>query len=586
MTSSIINEVLNIEFRGAAKEVTGSLFIVRARTESGKVTFAVDCGMYQKNGNQQKNYQINYNKLSQEDLNELDFILLTHAHLDHSGLIPHIFKRGYNKPVYATKETIELCRIILADSGHIQEEEAKYTNKKNQRKGFAPVSPLYTAEDAIECMTIFKPVNCKKAFSLMDGTIQIVFKDSAHILGSAYIEVAIRKPDGDEAVMVFSGDIGNKITSRFNKHPNILIMESTYGASLHQAIEMESRNLDLARIILDTIKKGGKVLIPAFTVGRLQLLIFALNQALRFLPPEDRKLLLSVPIIIDSPMGSAVTRVFREMFETNPGRFKYILGEHMDYYLSNHINPFSLPNIRVTESHQESQDLNEIDSPMIIIAGSGMCNAGRIRHHLKHNLWKPENTVVFVGYQAQGTLGRRILSGEISVKINDEQIAVLARIENIPEFSAHADQQGLLRFARKTKSPPDFTFLVHGELKSLTALSEELEKANYKVIIPDPGARYSVTKDFEISDDPEKTIVEIHNPIVSDIASNSFDALYFLAKLESFINTIKSSDQQIAVLSDTDMEIISKSLHDVFSSNAKLKASFNSLKKRVKKGKR
>jgi len=584
MLDNINNEALNIEFRGAAKEVTGSLFIIRAKTPAGRITFAVDCGMFQKNGNPQKYYQINYNKLTQEQLGELDFILLTHAHLDHSGLIPHIFKRGYNKPVYATPETIQLCRIILADSGHIQEEDAKYFNRKNQRKGFSPVSPLYTAEDGIECMSLFKPVKYGKAICLMNNSVRFVFKDAAHILGSSYIEITIRKPDGNDACMVFSGDIGNRVPSRFNRNPNILVMESTYGASNHQPIDMVSRNLRLARLILDTAKKGGKVIIPAFTVGRLQLLIFALNQALRMLPPEEAKTLLSLPIIIDSPMGSAVTDVFRQLFETNPDRFKYILGDDMAYYLEMKINPFTLPNIRVTKSTEESQALNGINSPMVIIAGSGMCNAGRIRHHLKHNLWKPNNTVIFVGYQAEGTLGRRILSGETSVKIYGEQIAVLSQIANIPEFSAHADQQALLKFAKKAKTLPDAAFLVHGELNSLTTLSTELEKSGCKVIVPEPGARHSITQDFKISDDPDRIVVKVHNPFASDIACNTADSSFYLAKLETLLNEIKGTDHQLGVLTNTDMDTINNSLHSIFKKVANIRSMHSSLKKKFKKG--
>lgn len=576
-------EAFSIEFRGAAKEVTGSMFIVRAENSAGKITFGVDCGKIQKNGNSQKYYQKNYNKLTQQDINNLDFILLTHAHLDHSGLIPHIFTRGYNKPIYATEETIKLSRIILADSGHIEEEDANYVNKKNKRANSPFVTPLYTSYDAVGCMSLFKPVKYGKTVSLFDDSVRFVFKDASHILGSAFIEVYIRKPDGNDVCMVFSGDIGSTVTARFSKNPDILVMESTYGGTVREPIDFEQSYLNLARIILKTAADGGKVLIPSFTVGRLQRLLFGLNQALRHLPPDESEMLSKIPFIIDSPMATQATEVFRELFENNPERLRYMLGSNIEYYRKNRINPFILPNLHFTVSVEESQALNNSSSPMVIFAGSGMCNAGRIKHHLKHNLWNPKNTVVFVGYQGQGTLGRKIFSGCKEVRIFGEKVTVNSQIESMPEFSSHADQRALLKFAGKAKTPPDAIFLVHGEELSLNALGAELEKKFPNVIIPAQGARYFLVKDLRLDSSPDNCSVETVNPNISDIVTVKENTVLILQKLGNLVKGLAESEYELAALTHSDMEVIRDSLHTVFEEVSNVRTCHGSLRKKYKK---
>ena len=406
---------MNITFLGAAKTVTGSCYYL----EMNNKKILIDCGMFQGNsGHKDMNFEpFPFNA------EELDFVLLTHAHIDHSGRIPKLYKEGFRGEVIATKATVELCEIMLPDSGHIQEMEHEWLNRKRLRAGKPPIDPLYTYQDAMDCMSVFRKVHYDEYVTL-PGNITARFRDAGHILGSSILELWINE-NGQETKLVFSGDLGNK-DMPILRDPTIidsadyLFIESTYGDRLHQSKENKiSRFVD---IILDTIDKGGNVVIPSFAVGRTQEIIYEINKQLSKYDEKIKKLF-SIPVYVDSPLAISATEVFRNNLDCYDDEAKA--------YIENGDNPLDFPTLQFTKTPDESRQLNENNECKIIISASGMCEAGRIKHHLKHNLWRPESTILFVGYQAQGTLGRRILDGADKVKIFGEEITVNARIESI-----------------------------------------------------------------------------------------------------------------------------------------------------------
>lgn len=430
---------MKITFLGAAKTVTGSCFFV----ETASTKFLVDCGMFQ-------GYSKN-NALNEEEfpfnVEELDYIFLTHAHIDHSGRIPRIYIKGFRGQIIATKATVELCAIMLPDSGHIQEYENEWTNRKRLRAGKPPVEPLYTYQDAVNCLELFRKVSYDEVIKINDE-IRVRFRDAGHILGSAIIEMWINER-GEEIKIVFSGDLGNKDIPIL-RDPSIiesadyLVIESTYGNRLHN--ERVDKAEYFLNLINSTIEKGGNVIIPSFAVGRTQELIYELNKK-KEVYDEKLKMLFATPVYIDSPMAISATEVFRNNLDC--------YDEEAREYIENGDNPLDFPGLQFTRTAEESKALNERKESSIIIAASGMCEAGRIRHHLKHNLWRKDSTIIFVGYQAEGTLGRRLLDGAKKVRLFGEEISVEARIEMIEGFSGHADKEGLLkwieRFNRKPK---------------------------------------------------------------------------------------------------------------------------------------
>ncbi|GAE86902.1 metallo-beta-lactamase family protein [Acetivibrio straminisolvens JCM 21531] len=417
---------MKITFLGAAKTVTGSCFFV----ETASSKFLVDCGMFQ-------GYSKN-NALNEEDfpfnVEELDYIFLTHAHIDHSGRIPRLYIKGFEGEVIATKPTVELCAIMLPDSGHIQEFENEWTNRKRIRAGKPPVEPLYTYQDAVDCLKLFRKVSYDEVVKINDE-IRVRFKDAGHILGSAIIEMWITER-GEETKIVFSGDLGNR-DMPILKDPSIiesadyLVIESTYGNRLHkERVNKAEHFLDL---INATIEQGGNVIIPSFAVGRTQELIYELNKK-KEVCDEKLKMLFATPVYIDSPMAISATEVFRNNLDC--------YDEEAREYIENGDNPLDFPGLQFTRTADESKALNERKESSIIISASGMCEAGRIKHHLKHNLWRKDSTIIFVGYQAEGTLGRRLLDGAKKVRLFGEEISVEARIEMIEGFSGHADKEG------------------------------------------------------------------------------------------------------------------------------------------------
>ena len=473
---------MKVTFLGATKTVTGSNFLVEG---AGK-KFLVDCGMYQ--GSAADEYENEAPFLFNVD--EIDFMLLTHAHIDHSGRIPKLYNEGYRKDVIATKATCDLCSIMLPDSGHIQEMEAEWKNRKRERKGEDPVPPIYTAEDAAKSLEIFKPVQYNEIVDI-DENIKARFNDAGHMLGSSVIEVWITE-NGETKKIVFTGDLGNNDIPLLSPPTMIsdadyLVMESTYGNRLHM------RNDDKAEIFLnvvyETLEKGGTVVIPSFAVGRTQEILFELNKIKEKKHDEEfykkYKKLMSIPVYVDSPLAISATEVFKENMN--------LFNEETQAIINEGDNPLDFPGLKFTRTAEESKALNESEESSIIISASGMCEVGRIKHHLKHHLWEPNSTILFVGYQAPGTLGRKLVDGEKKVKIFGEEIAVNARIEYIEGYSGHADQEWLMNFVYSFTTSPKHIFLVHGEPEGQVVLKQKLEEnTNIHITIPDYGETYQL----------------------------------------------------------------------------------------------
>ncbi len=480
---------MKITFLGAAKTVTGSNFLV----ETAKKKFLVDCGMYQGKATESKENEDQF----LFDVSSIDFMLLTHAHIDHSGRIPKLYNEGYRNPIYSTKATCDLCTIMLPDSGHIQEMEIEWKNKKRKREGKKDLPPLYTAEEATKSLELFRGVKYDEIIEI-DEDIRVRFNDAGHMLGSSIIEVWVTENEKTEKV-VFTGDLGNNdipllASPTMIESADYLVMESTYGSRLHM------RNDDKAEMFLnivsETLDKSGTVVIPSFAVGRTQEIVYELNKLKENTEDEEfikkYKTLMSVPVFVDSPLAISATEIFRE----NMDLFDDDVKEEME----KGDNPLEFPGLQFTKTADESKALNEMDKSSIIISASGMCEVGRIKHHLKHNLWNPNSTILFVGYQAPGTLGSKLVNGEKKVKIFGEEISVNARIEYIEGYSGHADQEWLLNFIYSFVKKPKHIFLVHGEEESQNVLKEKiLETIGIPVTIPDFGETYELNDVIKIT---------------------------------------------------------------------------------------
>ena len=487
---------MNISFLGAAKTVTGSNFLVEG---AGK-KFLVDCGMYQGKAKEEMENEAPF----LFDVNDIDFMLLTHAHIDHSGRIPKLYKEGYRNPVYATKATCDLCSIMLPDSGHIQEQENEWQNRKRQRRGESLVEPLYTAQDAIDSMEIFKPIEYDQIIDI-DENIHVRYNDAGHMLGSAVIEVWINE-DGKTTKIVFTGDLGNNDIPLLSEPTMIddadyLIMESTYGDRLHN--NQEGKAQMFLDIVSETIEHGGTVVIPSFAVGRTQEILYELNliKQEKGKDPDFAKKyeeLMKVPVYVDSPLAISATEIFRENAD--------LFDEATKELILSGDNPLEFPGLKFTKTADESKALNESDEPSIIISASGMCEVGRKKHHLKHNIWNPKSTILFVGYQAPGTLGRTIVDGAQEVKIFGEEFKVNARVEYLEGYSGHADQEWLLNFVYSFIKKPKHIFLVHGEPKGQMVLKGKIiDNTGIPVTIPNYGEVYklendSVTLEIQLAD--------------------------------------------------------------------------------------
>ena len=473
---------MNITFLGAAKTVTGSCYLI----ETKDTKFLVDCGMFQGS----KNESILNAEPFSFNPGDLDFMLLSHAHIDHSGRIPKLYMDGFKGNIYTTKPTVQLCGIMLPDSGHIQETENEWTNRKRQRAGKSPVKPLYTVKEATDCLSLFKGIAYDEVVKI-NNDIRVRFNDAGHILGSSIIEIWIRENE-KETKIVFSGDLGNK-DMPILKDPTIindadyLVIESTYGDRLHTLKEGPERIERFINIITETVASGGNVVIPSFAVGRTQEIIYELNKYMDVYSDKVNKIL-DLPVYVDSPLATSATQIFRENLDC--------FDDEAKEYIANGDNPLDFPTLKFTQSPDESRKLNERDDSIIIISASGMCDAGRIKHHLKHNLWRKDSTILFVGYQAEGTLGRRIIEGAPTVKIFGEEISVNARIEVIDGFSGHADKAGLLSWIGKFNNKPKKVFVVHGEKETMSTFAQTItDEFGIKCIVPSRGDSYVVSAD-------------------------------------------------------------------------------------------
>jgi len=491
---------MHIQFFGAAKTVTGSCHLVR----TAKTTFLVDCGMFQGDKTLKEN---NYGAFGFEP-RDIDFVLLTHAHIDHSGLLPKLYKHGYQGTTYTTRATKELCGVVLPDSGYIQENEVERKNRKLARSGVPLLEPIYTAEDAKRCLPYIEGKKYRETYQLSED-VKVRFQDAGHILGAAIIEIFVYE-NGKETKLVISGDIGNTNQAiiedpTYIKEADYVVMESTYGNRYH--IHSEDKVELLAQTVNEALARGGNILIPSFAVERTQDMVYILKSL------KDEGKIPQADIYIDSPMAVAATKVFienKEIFDDEATA--KLCGKHAECL-------FNDAHIHYMTTSEESMSLNRIKRGAIILSASGMCEAGRIKYHLKHNLWRPESTVLFVGYQAEGTLGRRILNGEKKVRIHGEEVVVKAQIREISEFSAHADQRGLLNWLKAFDVKlPRQVFLVHGEDEAMAALEDRIVKEiGLPVIIPEMGSEYDLEK---IKPEVIRRVVTVSDQKAMEIAVN------------------------------------------------------------------
>lgn len=485
---------MKVTFLGATKTVTGSNFLVEG---AGK-KFLVDCGLFQGQAADELQNEQDF----PFDIDSIDFMLLTHAHIDHSGRIPKLFKDGYKNKIYATKATCDLCAIMLPDSGHIQEMETEWKNRKNERKGEPKKEPLYDVETALRSLELFEPVEYDKLIEI-DDNIHIRFNDAGHMLGSAIIEIWIKENEKNKKI-VFTGDLGNNDIPLLSEPTMIedadyLVMESTYGDRHHMKND-EKAELFID-IVTDTIRNGGTVVIPSFAVGRTQEILYELNNLKEKRHDNDfqkkYEILMHIPVYVDSPLAISATEVFKENMD--------LFDEKTQRLIKSGDNPLEFPGLKFTRTSEESKELNESNESSIIISASGMCEVGRIKHHLKHNLWNPKSTILFVGYQAPGTLGRKIVDGAKLVKIFGEDIAVNARVEYIEGYSGHADQEGLMNFVYSFVKKPSHIFLVHGEPEGQKVLKNMIvDNTHIPVTIPGYGETYDLEREIKLTDKLER----------------------------------------------------------------------------------
>ena len=459
---------MKLTFIGATHEVTGSCYFLEA---AGK-RFLVDCGMEQ-GPDQYENQDVPV------PMSDVDFALLTHAHIDHSGNFPLAYARGFRGPIYATAATCDLCDIMLRDSAHIQTFEAEWRNRKARRNGQPEFVPAYTMEDALNVIQQFVPCDYHKIVQLADG-IKVRFVDAGHLLGSSSIEIWITE-DGVEKKIVFSGDVGN-LDQPIIKDPtytataDYVVVESTYGNRVHSTEKIDYVG-DFTQILKETFDRGGNVVIPSFAVGRTQELLYFIREI------KEKNMLpeyANFEVYLDSPLAIEATKVFSknkmECFDEDAMKL-----------VNAGINPLVFPGLKIMTTSDDSKMINFIEKPKVIISASGMCDAGRIRHHLKHNLWREECTILFVGYQAVGTLGRRLIEGEKNVKLFGEPIEVRAHIESLHGVSGHADMNGLLKWIEGFQTPLQHVFVVHGEDTVTEEFAQTVEeKFGYPAFAPYP----------------------------------------------------------------------------------------------------
>lgn len=527
---------MKIQFCGATTGVTGSCHLITA----GDYRILLDCGQFQ-GGKAQ-------DELNREpfpfDAADVDFMVLSHAHIDHCGRIPLLVKRGFSGPIYCTDATADLLDIMLKDSAYIHEKEAEWHNRKNERAGRPEVEPLYTVQDAEVALKQVKPVLYDQLVELNDK-IRIVFNDAGHILGSAITEIWVTENDSVSKI-VFSGDLGvmdrpilrnpTKI-----KKADYAIMETTYGNRLHPENIMDVHKL--MNIIRDTAQRGGNTIIPSFAVGRTQELIYELNRVIDN-DSEYRKAFENLMVYVDSPMARNATEAFKKNAQ--------VFDEETKDYISRGDNPLDFKNLKFTKSSEESQWLNINHDPKVIISASGMCEAGRIRHHLKHNLWNEKNSIIFVGYQAEGTLGKMLVEGATEVTLFGEKIQVKAHIHNLEGFSGHADRDGLLDWLHGFQKLPKKLFLVHGEPQAKIDFAQTVEQElGIEPVVVNANAEFELEPESgEVISMTEAMAEAVDEKTVNEARANLFNVR---RRLEDIIyNT------DLAVGNDTSPEQLAK----------------------------
>ena len=455
---------MKITSHGAARVVTGSCHQVQLEGTN----FLIDCGLFQ--GGKDLN-KLNYEGFPFKP-SEIDFVIITHGHIDHCGLLPKLVKKGFHGEIYTTPATADLLPIMLGDSAFIQEKDTEHENRRRLRMGQKPREPLYTTEDADKIPPLLRELPYGESMKINDE-VTIRFRDAGHVIGSAIVELFLKEKN-HETKVVFSGDLGQWDVPiiedpSFIWNADYVFMESTYGDRLHG--ERKPRKELLFEQIMNTYNRGGKLLIPSFALERTQELLYLLSEL-----KTERPDFPDINIYLDSPLAIKITKVFRD----HPELYDEEARSRTD-------KPFDFPGLICTTTAAESMKINASDDPAIVIAGSGMCTAGRIRHHLKHGIWDPKNTVLFVGYQAPGTLGRIILDGASEVRMMGLTLAVKAEIAKISSFSAHADRDDLLRWLKAFREKPQKVFLVHGEGKIIDKFSVFLNEQGFNTGIPTRG---------------------------------------------------------------------------------------------------
>jgi metallo-beta-lactamase family protein len=466
---------MQIHFLGAAQTVTGSQHMISVNGSR----ILLECGLFQ--GKRREAFE--RNRDLPFDATSIDALVLSHAHIDHSGNIPNLVRNGFQGPIYTTFATRDLCSAMLRDSAYIQEQDAAYANKKRVRRGEPPIEPIYTYDDAIASLEHFVSVGYDRAIPVAPG-VRCTFLDAGHILGSATLFLEMEEPGQKPVRLLFSGDLGRDDMPILRDptpapEADVLLIESTYGDRLHEPHEEATQKL--RRLIGDTTDKGGKVVIPAFSVGRTQEIVYSLHRL------ANDGLLPDVPIFVDSPLAVNVTEVFRlhpECYDQEVRTF--MNGAH-------HPDPFGFERLQYIRSVEDSKALNVLQGPAVIISASGMCEAGRIQHHLKHTIADPRNTVLIVSWQAPHTLGRRLVERQPVVKIFGEEFPLRARVEAINGYSAHADRDGLLDWARPIAPGLRRAFVVHGDPEPAAALAGDLGQLGARnVSVPERGDVFQI----------------------------------------------------------------------------------------------
>ncbi len=458
-----------LTFYGATEGVTGSSYVL----ETGNKTILLDCGLFQGSREEEKANKEPF----QFEVNKIDAVILSHAHLDHSGRLPKLVADGYSGPLYMTNPTSELLEVMLKDAASLQQRDTEWENKRRRRAGKAEIEPVYTIEDVEQALSLCEPFGYGSRQEISDG-IEVCFRDAGHILGSSIVEVFITE-SGVQKKLVFSGDLGNSCAALLRdpevvEEADVLLLESTYGDRNHRS--MDETLDEFESIIAEASENGGNILIPSFAVGRTQEIIFRLGEL------YQKGMLRHQAVYLDSPMAIAVTEIYH--------RYQNVYNSEdaavMHHKTSGSLHTF-LPVLRYSTSTEESMALNKVEAGTIIIAGSGMCTGGRIRHHFKHNLWRRNAHVIIVGYQAIGTPGRALVDGAKVFRIGGDKIAVNAAIHTLGGFSAHASQSQLLDWISHFNKPHPRLFLIHGEAEAKTALQERLATEGWKADIPHNG---------------------------------------------------------------------------------------------------